>query len=62
MSQVVSGGGGEMVGPIAVISCSFILGNRDGLSDKKVFEQRPEGSEGANCGCLREQFQAEENS
>lgn len=51
-----------MVEPIAVISCSFILGNRDGLSDKKVFEQRPEGSEGANCGCLREQFQAEENS
>lgn len=37
-----------MVGLIAVVSCSFILGNREGLSDKKVLEQRPEGSEGAN--------------
>jgi len=44
----VVSGGEKMVGLIAVVSCSFILGYREGLSDKKVFEQRPEGSEGAN--------------
>lgn len=37
-----------MVGRIAVVSCSYMLGNREALSDKKVFEQRPEGSEGEN--------------
>ena len=36
------------VGLIVVVSCSFILGNREGLPDKKVFEQRPAGSEEAN--------------
>lgn len=41
-----------MVGLIAIVSCSFILGNREGLSDKKVFEQRPDGSEGANCAAV----------
>lgn len=49
MCQVVSGGE-KMVGQIAIISCSFILGNREALSDKNVFEQRPEGSEGASEG------------
>lgn len=39
---------GNMVGLIAVISCSFIVGDREALSDKKVFEQRPKGSEGAD--------------
>lgn len=51
MCQVVSGGK-QMVGLIAIVSCSFILGNREGLSDKKVFEQRPDGSEGANCAAV----------
>lgn len=37
-----------MVGLIAVISCSFIVGDWEALSDKKVFEQRPKGSEGAD--------------
>lgn len=48
---------------VAIISCSFMLGNREALSDKKVFEQRPEGCEGAYwvAGYLREYFQAEGN-
>ena len=29
-----------MIELIAFVSCSFILGNREGLSDKKVFEQK----------------------
>lgn len=46
-----------MVGLIAVISCSFIVGEREALSDEKVFEQRPKGSE-EQPGHLREAFQA----
>ena len=44
------------VGLIVVVSCSFILGNREGLPDKKVFEQRPAGSEEADLG---QEFQVE---
>ena len=36
------------VGLIVAVPCSFILGNREGLPDKKVFEQRPAGSEGVS--------------
>lgn len=46
-----------MVGLIAVISCSFIVGDREALSDEEVFEQRPKGSE-EQPGHLREAFQA----
>lgn len=45
------------MGLIAVISCSFIVGDREALSDEKVFEQRPKGSE-EQPGHLREAFQA----
>lgn len=48
-----------MAGLVTVLSCSFISSNREGLSDRKGFEQRPEGGGGANCRCLGEEFQTE---
>lgn len=48
----------EKVGLIAVLSCSsyWVIGK---ASDKKVFEQKSDGSKGTNCGFLGQEFQAE---
>lgn len=50
-----------MVGLIAVVTCSFILGNKEGLSDKYLSRDLPEGSHGANyAGGGRSSRQREE--
>lgn len=51
----------KMVGLIAVVTCSFILGNKEGFSDKYLSRDLPEGSQGANyAGGGRSSRQREE--